>query len=232
MRSDLTPSTGSRTKIDNYLHGIEFFGLREENRVTFVQGQKLEGRTGSIGWGSPRFGRLRGLRAGTDANASSKRIASANETALRNIQLGLLAINLLAFALRLLFALITSRSFVPSKRVIAIHLFSLGATIAVWRWFVLIGTPRKVGGNIKAGEDLGGKGVIELAWDLSAILGDWIWWFYLLIPGFGAYKAFNTVRPILGMLVPSLFGPRAPKNANEAAAQEQGDKRVQQMQKR
>jgi len=31
---------------------------------------------------------------------------------------------------------------------------------------VLIGTPRRNGGNVKAGEDLGGKGVVELAWDL------------------------------------------------------------------
>jgi hypothetical protein len=39
--------------------------------------------------------------------------------------------------------------------------------MVVWRWFVLIGTPRRdAGGNIKAGDDLGGKGVIELAWDL------------------------------------------------------------------
>ena len=37
----------------------------------------------------------------------------------------------------------------------------------IWRWFVLIGTRRRVGENVKAGEDLGGKGIIELAWDLS-----------------------------------------------------------------
>ncbi len=101
----------------------------------------------------------------------------------------------------------------------------------------------------------------------SAVLGEWVWWFYLLvrfssaqrlpiesltllqIPGFGAYKAINTIRPLLGMLLPGFFGPRVPRDADEAVAQEQvketesrkqaklrvrmekGDKRVQQVQR-
>ena len=68
------------------------------------------------------------------------------------------------------------------------------------------------------------------------------------IPGFGAYKAFSILRPVLGMFLPNLFGPKAPqetaKEANDAqdggqpseskkqaklrARAEKGDKRVQQ----
>jgi hypothetical protein len=69
------------------------------------------------------------------------------------------------------------------------------------------------------------------------------------IPGFGLYKLFNLVRPVLGMFLPSLFGPRAPraeggageqqqpeekgesrKQAKLRARMEKGDKRVQQVQ--
>lgn len=31
---------------------------------------------------------------------------------------------------------------------------------------MLIGTPKRDVGGVRAGEDLGGKGVVELAWDL------------------------------------------------------------------
>ena len=75
----------------------------------------------------------------------------------------------------------------------------------------------------------------------------------LQIPGFGLYKLFNLVRPLLGMFLPSLFGPKAPRDANGTAnanattgepeekgesrrqaklraRMEKGDKRVQQSQ--
>lgn len=73
------------------------------------------------------------------------------------------------------------------------------------------------------------------------------------MPGFGLYKAFQTARPLLGMFLPGLFGPRAPrdpaaaggaaaadddnkqpgesrKQARLRARMEKGDKRVQQVQ--
>ncbi|ORY29985.1 hypothetical protein BCR39DRAFT_530451 [Naematelia encephala] len=169
------------------------------------------------------------------ANASSKRIASSNESALKNIQLGLLGVNLLAPLLRFLFSLVASRTFIPSKKIIALHLLSIAGTVFVWRWFVLIGTPKRDASGLKSGEDLSGGGVVELAWDLvymtwictlgSAILGDWVWWFYLLIPAFGAYKAFNLVRPLLGMFLPGIFGPKIPRDPN-APAQDAADEKV------
>jgi hypothetical protein len=124
------------------------------------------------------------------ANASTKRIAASNEQALRNLQLGLLIVNvsplpqLLSFIgirqgadeqsgtwiLRFLISLISKRPFFPRIFPFILYLLSTSASIFVWRWFVTIGTPSRQGGDIKVGDDLNGKGVIELAWDLSVVL--------------------------------------------------------------
>ncbi|WVF71925.1 hypothetical protein IAT40_006735 [Kwoniella sp. CBS 6097] len=165
------------------------------------------------------------------ANASSKRIASANEAALNNLRLGLLFVNLLAPVLRFLFTLITSRKLIPRAVVIFLYLAATGASVFTWRWFESIGRPKGSGANVRVGEDLGGKGVVELGWDLiymtwicvigSAIFGDWVWWLSLLVPVFGAYKLFSTIRPILGMFLPGIFGPRTPRDPVQAGAQGQ-----------
>ncbi|ADV19324.1 Hypothetical Protein CGB_A0500W [Cryptococcus gattii WM276] len=193
------------------------------------------------------------------ANASSKRIASSNETALRNLRLGLLIVNALAPVLRFLLSLVTSRSFLPRFLPLTMHIITFVTTIFIWRWFIAIGTPkRQNGAQVKVGDDLGGKGVIELGWDLiymtwictlgSALFGDWLWWLFTLVPAFGAWKLFSTVRPLLTMFLPSIFGPKAPREAQQTnqpeektesrkqaklrARMEKGDKRVQQVQRR
>nr|XP_018263569.1 uncharacterized protein I303_03438 [Kwoniella dejecticola CBS 10117]OBR85727.1 hypothetical protein I303_03438 [Kwoniella dejecticola CBS 10117] len=156
-------------------------------------------------------------------------VPSANETALKNLELGLLIVNALSPVIRFLLSLITSRSFIPRKFVIFLHVIFVGASIVTWRWFRTIGTPSRPGsGQVRVGEDLGGKGVIELGWDLiymtwictlgSALLGDWVWWLSLLVPAFGAYKLFSTIRPILAMLLPGLFGPKQPRDPAQAQA--------------
>lgn len=59
------------------------------------------------------------------------------------------------------------RPFLPSGFVLFLQIASVIATVAVWRWFVAIGTPRTdAKGNVKVGEDLASGGVIELAWDM------------------------------------------------------------------
>lgn len=77
-----------------------------------------------------------------------------------------------------------------------------------------------------------------------ALLGNWVWWLAILIPGFAGWKLFNVAKPFLGMFLPGLFGPKAPKEEGAAAAaggepgesrkqaklrarMEKGDKRVQ-----
>jgi hypothetical protein len=99
----------------------------------------------------------------------------------------------------------------------------------------------------------------------SALLGNKVWYLLLLasqppsllllsgtndqIPGFGLYKLFNLVRPLLGMFLPSLSGPKRAQDPAAAAGQpeektesrkqaklrarmEKGDKRVQQVQRK
>ncbi|KAK1925108.1 hypothetical protein DB88DRAFT_487980 [Papiliotrema laurentii] len=195
------------------------------------------------------------------AKASDKRIAQSNEKALHNLQLGLLIVNLLTPALRYIFSLITSRKIVPSRTVLLLHVLTLAGSLLIYRWFKTIATPRLDSRGVRAGDDLSGKGIVELAWDViymtwictlgSAILGDWVWWFLLLIPGFGTWKAFSTIRPILAMFLPGWFGPKAPKQPGDQQPQEEakeageskrqaklraraekGDKRVQQVQRR
>jgi hypothetical protein len=72
-----------------------------------------------------------------------------------------------AILIRAAFALFTRHRLFTSKRLIFLHLITILPTLAVWRWFVVLGSPRRdANGNVKAGVDLGAGGVIELAWDL------------------------------------------------------------------
>lgn len=68
--------------------------------------------------------------------------------------------------LRYLLSLFTFRSFIPSTTPLTLYILSTAGSVVVWRWFVTIGTPVRTGGDLRVGDDLNGKGIIELAWDL------------------------------------------------------------------
>jgi hypothetical protein len=66
-------------------------------------------------------------------------------------------------------------------------------------------------GNIRsAGSDLSEKGLTEFMWDIVywtwinliavVILGNWAWWFYLVVPGYAVYAAVSTAAGVKGML--------------------------------
>lgn len=66
-------------------------------------------------------------------------------------------------------------------------------------------------GNLtKAGEDLDAPGLTEFMWDviywtwinlvLVAVLGGRLWWAYLLVPGYAAYKGITTLTGVKQML--------------------------------
>ncbi|KAL7424253.1 hypothetical protein Q5752_001840 [Cryptotrichosporon argae] len=164
------------------------------------------------------------------ANASSKRIASANEAALRQLRLGLVGVNLAALLIRYVLAALTSRRALPGFWTAALHLLATTSTVGIWRWFAAIGTPRRDGAGVRVGEDLGGKGVVEMAWDAvymtwlctlgSALLGNWVWLLYVLaVPGVAAYKLFSTLRPLLAMVLPGVFGARSAQTAGTGPGQ-------------
>jgi len=49
--------------------------------------------------------------------------------------------------------------------VLLLHILALAGSLFIYRWFKTISTPRFVDRGLRAGEDLGGKGIVELAWD-------------------------------------------------------------------
>jgi hypothetical protein len=62
----------------------------------------------------------------------------------------------------------------------------------------------------RAGDDLEAKGLTEFMWDvlywtwinivLVAILGNWAWWFYLVVPGYSIFAVVTTVGGLRGMM--------------------------------
>nr|ODN94870.1 hypothetical protein L204_04209 [Cryptococcus depauperatus CBS 7855] len=236
--------------LDKYNEEDEMIKTRLRNALEYFKGDK-EGYQVEIGMLQ---------RLGTMANASSKRIASSNEAALNNLRLGLIVVNILTPAIRFLFSLITSRSFIPKTIPLILYIVSLATTIFIYRWFVSVGAPKlSAGAQVKVADDLKGKGVIEFGWDViymawicaigSSLLGDWFWWLIALIPAFGIYKLYSVVRPLLAVFLPGIFGHKAPSGPSETvqepqektesrkqaklrARMEKGDKRVQQVQRR
>lgn len=76
--------------------------------------------------------------------------------------------------------------------------------------FERLGRPTYDGeGAVKrAGEDLEAKGLTEYMWDvtywtygcvlLAAVLGDWAWWLWAIIPVYSAYLAWTTYQGVRG----------------------------------
>ncbi|KIJ56527.1 hypothetical protein M422DRAFT_22690 [Sphaerobolus stellatus SS14] len=140
------------------------------------------------------------------ANASAKRIASQNERVIRNLQIGMLVVNLLSLILRFF---IRKQSFSSFSSII-LYALPIAPTIAVYRFLVNAGTPRRdsSGSLISPGDDLNQPGLLDWSWDVlyitwacqlgSGLLGSWIWYFYFIIPLYAGYKAWTSfISPIL-----------------------------------
>ncbi|GMK54064.1 hypothetical protein CspeluHIS016_0106500 [Cutaneotrichosporon spelunceum] len=190
------------------------------------------------------------------ANASTKRIAAANVKLLKALPKNFYMINVLAILVRIMKWKVYGRQLLPSGFVGFLHGLGFVASMFIWRWFVEIGTPtRNAKGDLRVPADLGSSGVVEMAWDVihitwictlgGALLGNWVWWLTALIPCFAAWKLFGVAKPFLGMFLPGMFGPKAPKEeaapavvggaqpgesrkqAKLRARAEKGDRRVQ-----
>jgi len=178
------------------------------------------------------------------ANASAKRIASQNEIAIRNLQLGMIISNVLYFIIRLLHP---SRSFPPSLSQLTIYILTFLPSLFLAQHLRTTGRPRRdpvTGTLISSGEDLDARGVTEWCWDViyvtwacqvgSALLGEWFWFGYLSIPAFACWKLYTKV------IGPMFLGRGGPQNTDstEVVGEDKGtsseglSKRQQKMQKR
>ncbi|KAG8681899.1 hypothetical protein FRC08_015337 [Ceratobasidium sp. 394] len=169
------------------------------------------------------------------ANASAKKVASQNEVAIRNLQMGMLIANVLHWLLRILL-----RRPILARGPTILYVLTLAPTVVLYRHLTTIGLPRRepnTGALISPGEDLAQPGITEWCWDIiyvtwacavgSGLLGSWVWWLYLVIP---LYAGFMLYTKFIG---PMFFnkGASAPA-AQDAAAPGGQSKRQQKLQQR
>ncbi|KAH6915396.1 hypothetical protein BKA70DRAFT_1258842 [Coprinopsis sp. MPI-PUGE-AT-0042] len=137
------------------------------------------------------------------ANASAKRIANQNETAVKQLRLGLFIPTLLSLLLRLLFR---RSSIPPSKGPIIIHVVTYFPAFFLSNYLIKIGSTRRdsaTGALISYGEDLNQSGVTEWCFDIlyityacqvgSGAFGEWFWWLYTIIPLYAVFKLWSSV---------------------------------------
>ncbi|CAE6407707.1 unnamed protein product [Rhizoctonia solani] len=170
------------------------------------------------------------------ANASAKKVAAQNEVAIRNLQMGMLIANALYWILRLLF-----RRPLLAGGPTSLYILTFIPTVVLYRHLTSIGLPRKepkTGALISPGEDLNQPGITEWCWDIiyvtwgcavgSSLLGNWVWWLYLVIPGYAGFKIYTK---FVGPMFFNKSGP-APVEDTTAADPSAPSKRQQKLQQR
>ncbi|KAH7344934.1 hypothetical protein B0J17DRAFT_637615 [Rhizoctonia solani] len=169
------------------------------------------------------------------ANASAKKVAAQNEVAIRNLQMGMLIANALYWLLRLLL-----RGPLLARGPTFLYILTFIPTVVLYRHLTSIGLPRKepkTGALISPGEDLNQSGITEWCWDIiyvtwgcavgSSLLGNWVWWLYLVIPGYAALKIYTK------FIGPMFFNKPGSAPAEETPAAPTGpSKRQQKLQTR
>ncbi|KAF8076139.1 hypothetical protein FPV67DRAFT_399517 [Lyophyllum atratum] len=144
------------------------------------------------------------------ANASAKRIANQNETAVKTLRLGMLVPTIISLILRFWFR---RDSLPPSKGSLAIYIVTFFPAFFLSNYLIKIGTTRRdptTGTLISYGEDLNQAGVTEWCFDIlyvtwacqigSGIFGEWFWWLYMVIPVYAVFKLWISV------ISPMFFG--------------------------
>ncbi|KAF9510056.1 hypothetical protein BS47DRAFT_1300755, partial [Hydnum rufescens UP504] len=179
------------------------------------------------------------------ANASAKKTAAQNEVTIRNLKVGMVIANMLYFLLRFI---LPNRSFPPTMRQLTLYFMTGIPEFVLFRHLSSVGLPRRdptTGTLIAAGEDLSQQGVTEWCFDViyvtwacqvgSSLIGDYVWWLYLSIPLYAAYKIYvSFLAPFLRMNSPSQAGaasPNGPANGDSKDT-ELLSKKQQKMQKK
>jgi len=131
------------------------------------------------------------------AQKAQKTLAARNTQILKNTHMTTLIIQLTFLLFRL---------FLTKRSLLAWILLSLPALLIEF-WFERIGRPTYVSEGSarelkRAGEDLEAKGLTEWMWDVVywtwgclgfvAVLGDWVWWGYIVVPLYSLWLAYTT----------------------------------------
>lgn len=163
------------------------------------------------------------------ANASAKKTAAQNEAAIKTLRIGMLAANISYFILRLI---LPYRTFPPTWRQLTTYIMTAIPEFVLFRHLTSTGSPKRdptTGALLAPGEDLSQGGVTEWCFDVvyitwfcqvgSALVGEFVWWLYLSIPLYAAYKAWKTlISPMLGSRSLSNLGPTSPSGATSNSA--------------
>ncbi|KAF8592531.1 DUF788-domain-containing protein [Ramaria rubella] len=162
------------------------------------------------------------------ANASAKRIAAQNEKAIRNLRVGMVACTVLSVLIR---SFLRKHVFASTSSML-IYLLTLAPSIFLYSFLVRAGAPRRAtsGTLLSPGDDLNQPGLMEWSWDViyitwacqvgSSLLGEWVWWLYLIIPSYGGYKIWSLfISPML--LGRSRLGTTESEDPNEPASKRQ-----------
>jgi len=173
------------------------------------------------------------------ANASAKRVAQQNAGTIKNLKLGMLVSGVLSFVFRLLFR---RGSLSPARISFWIYVVSMAPSIFLSTYLERIGSPRRdptTGTLLSAGEDLARPGIIEWCFDViyitwacqvgSGAFGQWVWWFYMIIPAYAIFKLWTSV--ISPLVLGRSSAPSAGEN-DESAPQESLSKRQEKLRKR
>ncbi|KAF4574740.1 hypothetical protein EYR40_005523 [Pleurotus pulmonarius] len=170
------------------------------------------------------------------ANASAKRIAGQNDATIKTLRLGMIIPTILSLFLRLVFR---RSSLPPSKSSIALYAATFIPSFFLSNYLVRIGSPRRdptTGTLMTYGEDLSQQGITEWCFDIiyitwacqigSGAFGEWVWWFYLVIPLYAVYKLWSS------LISPMLLGRGAAPASTEDAPTESVSKRQDKLRKR
>ncbi|KAF8426058.1 hypothetical protein EV426DRAFT_41816 [Tirmania nivea] len=136
------------------------------------------------------------------AQKAAKQVARRNATSLNTLHVTSLCIHLLFIIYRLLLHRRSATKATYTKYIV----FSIPALL-IEAYLEQISRPKYAAGNAgelrRAGEDLDAKGLMEYLWDIIyvtwgclvgvALLGEWVWWLWTVIPIFAVYTAVSMV---------------------------------------
>jgi len=138
----------------------------------------------------------------------------------------MLIANALYFLLRLM---LPGNSFPPATRQLTLYFMTAIPQFVLFRHLSTVGSPRrdsKTGALIAPGEDLGAPGVTEWCFDViyvtwaclvgSSLLGEFVWWLYLSIPLYAAWKLWTAIiGPMMGFNKLRQTAPAAADNSGD-----------------